>query len=320
MSNEICKYTHPGISTYTEPLTAAPADGTLSNTFIICFSDREGCSDSLAKLIMDGRLIGFSFIGKDGKSNLSKVKKQILKLKKIHNHLNTLIILDYLNSPCFKNTEAIISAIIMLFEMDRKYKIPFGINTNGQTSYININKQSESNEELLFQLVAAVNACLTADLKESYEYIYDIVCDYLDSEFEKHNYCNFIDNNCELGQSKGVVNTKGVGCCYSYKLFRFLTIDFMYDHKPCENLKNCHCAIKCISCKLFTCECLKKRGIKFTPENILLLKCFFNRKQRLILRYNIFRTKELIIDKLLKCRKNMTPFIFYFLNRSYLIT
>ena len=46
---------------------------------------------------------------------------------------------------------------------------------------------------------------------------------------------------------------------------------------PCEHLKEDYtCGSKCIACKLFTCDYLEKKGIKFKIKDILLLNVFFN--------------------------------------------
>lgn len=54
----------------------------------------------------------------------------------------------------------------------------------------------------------------------------------------------------------------------------------------CEHLKEDYtCGAKCISCKLFTCNYLEKKGIKFRIKDILLLDVFFNPIQKYFIRY-----------------------------------
>ena len=109
-----------------------------------------------------------------------------------------------------------------------------------------------------------------------------------------------------------------MGCCYTFK----------YSPNPfakelLTNVKQCHflnckkCSIKSISCKLFTCKSLQKKGIKFNSHKILLLDCFFNKKQHLILNKNFFKTKDEIINKLLE--NNYEPYFIYYINKNYII-
>ena len=87
--------------------------------------------------------------------------------------------------------------------------------------------------------------------------------------------------------------------------------------KQCQYLNCNKCSIKSISCKLFTCNSLQKKGIKYDTHEILLLDCFFNNKQHLILSKNFFKTKEEIINKLLE--KNYEPYFLYYIKGKYRI-
>ena len=70
----------------------------------------------------------------------------------------------------------------------------------------------------------------------------------------------------------------------------------------CEylNKENYTCDAKCISCKLFTCDYLEKKGIKFKIKDILLLDTFFNPIQKYYIKYMVFTQKEKIIKRILK--------------------
>ena len=70
----------------------------------------------------------------------------------------------------------------------------------------------------------------------------------------------------------------------------------------CEYLVNRRCSAKCITCKLFTCDYLEKNGIKFRMNDILLIKCFFNPIQMLIMKCSPFTLKEKILKRLLLFR------------------
>lgn len=86
---------------------------------------------------------------------------------------------------------------------------------------------------------------------------------------------------------------------------------------PCVYLQNRQCVAACISCKLHTCYYLKSQGVEFKINKMLLLACFFNFKQKLILKYNVFKTREAILDKLLE--PNFIPYIFYYIFALYKI-
>ena len=55
----------------------------------------------------------------------------------------------------------------------------------------------------------------------------------------------------------------------------------------CEylNKENYTCDAKCLPCKLFTCDYLESKGIKFKIKDILLLNVFFNPIQKLETRW-----------------------------------
>ena len=143
---------------------------------------------------------------------------------------------------------------------------------------------------------------LLETLKEQYEAVYDLTCKDLDKQFKDHNFCDFKNNQCIAHRHLG--NTKTMGCCNTRGSI-------------CPYLKNEQCSINCISCKLFTCNYLKRKGINFKVRNNPLLKRFFNKKQLLVLTNNLFHDKDVIIQKLLKTKQSKMPFIiFYLLNKE----
>ena len=69
----------------------------------------------------------------------------------------------------------------------------------------------------------------------------------------------------------------------------------------CEYLgEDCKCSAKCLSCKLYTCDYLEKKGVKFNIDDIPYLYLFFNPIQKWIIKTSVYTTKEKIIKKLLK--------------------
>ena len=166
-------------------------------------------------------------------------------------------------------------------------------------------------------ILNAFKAFEIKDKKKQYSFVYDLVCDYLDNLWVKTNPCKFCDNKC-LATRNNHLYLKEDGCCYSFEWTKNI-------FKPIKNKKRCkylgqnkRCQVKNISCLLFTCEYLTKSGtFNINYNDLLLLKLFFNRKQKLILRYNYFQKKEKIISKLLK--EDNTPYIVYLLKYKFTI-
>ena len=149
----------------------------------------------------------------------------------------------------------------------------------------NINYLNDIDSKWKLYSVIAANI---KNLEKRYNYIYDIVCDYLDNEFQEKNICQFRNNKC-IGVTDGYHCKESVnGCCYGRK------------RGLCKNFNKGKCSIKSISCKLFTCRYLKKNKIKYHSDNIPLLKYFFNKRQKTIIEDSIFIDKEQIINMLLK--------------------
>ena len=151
----------------------------------------------------------------------------------------------------------------------------------------NIDIKKEKDERIinLYHIEKALNI---KNKKERYEYIYDVVCDYLDSNFYGKNLCEFKNNKCLGDRNKKF--EKSCGCCNGR------------DRGTCKYLVDGRCSIKCMACKLFTCPSLKKKGIKFRVRDIPLLKYFFSLRQKEVLAYTIFTPKDEVIEKLIRYR------------------
>ena len=134
------------------------------------------------------------------------------------------------------------------------------------------------------------------DIKERYSYLYDLLCNYLDNEFKEQNICDF---NCGICKKRQYLKDNNIkkdtyinGCCYSY-----------LDKKNCDHLnKDGTCNVKCLGCKLFTCNYLKKQGYKYKLKNIYLSKYFFNFWQRNFIEYTFRKPKEYVLKGILKRR------------------
>ena len=154
---------------------------------------------------------------------------------------------------------------------------------------INYNKDDKEQKDFIL----AINAIFYNNRRERYNYIYDTVCEYLDSNFYGKNLCDFKDNKC--GEKRNTSST--TGCCHHFKhkwLGPFSKLVL------CEHLKDDYtCGAKCISCKLFTCDYLENKGIKFRIKDILLLNVFFNPLQKYFIKYMVFTPKDKIIKRLM---------------------
>jgi len=138
----------------------------------------------------------------------------------------------------------------------------------------------------------------------------------LDDIFKEHNYCDFIDGRCiairnDLGNQLFTMPSETVGCCFTREP------GTIRDLKVCDHLCDGSCKTKCISCKLYTCDYLKYKGIGFCLSNFPCLGRVFNKKQLDVFIANTFRTREAIISKLLEVEKNRLPlFLFRYLRKS----
>ena len=141
----------------------------------------------------------------------------------------------------------------------------------------------------------AVNAIFYNNRYEMYNYIYDNVCDYLDGFFYGKNYCDFKNNKC----GEKINTSSNIGCCRHYKN-KLLGPLLPNNFTPCEYLKEDHtCSAKCLGCKLFTCDYLRKKGIRFKMKDILLLDVFFNPLQKYYIKVKVFTPKEKILKRLM---------------------
>lgn len=169
------------------------------------------------------------------------------------------------------------------------------------------------------EIICALKAICIDDTKEKYTLIYDYVFDMLDKIWKEKNPCKFCNNYCIATRNKKYINQSD-GCCYSFEYSNNI-----FSLSPLKNKQKCKylnpdksCATKNLSCKFFTCKYLRKNeNFNLDMKDYLLIQSFFSKKQQLILKYNFFRSKEEIIDKLLE--KNHTPYFIYDFNCKYRI-
>ncbi len=170
-------------------------------------------------------------------------------------------------------------------------------------------KLLHNNDEMIEHVI---NACNMSDERQRYEYIYDVICDYLDKAFARYNYCQFVNDVCISGQANDS-HYHAFGCCFikprnnplqrvGRYFLRRQGVLFLNVQQPtkCPHLAGKDCQIKAIACKLFTCNYLQKQGINFNVDDFVLLRAFLNNRQKRILQYSFYHDKQDVIDQLIK--------------------
>lgn len=207
-----------------------------------------------------------------------------------------LLVVDKIKESYIKNSnritfiintdidEDVLMPLVKLFRIAKKNKIDIGIDNIVGFSY-------KLNDDLLKTL----QALLQEDVYKECEVVYDYICDELDKKFADNSICQFENNRCIVNR-KHYNKDKVMGCCYSFDYNGL----YFSNVKLCEHQKEHKCDIKCMACKLFTCEYLRKHGIRFTLEKMPVALAFFSKKQRNILRTTFFVEKETVIKKVMK--------------------
>ena len=214
-----------------------------------------------------------------------------IKLFKILENGTFLLKIDF-NNFDEKQYRKILKKLLYIKKIIVNSKIKIGISKDLKTLLgyiINYNENNKNQNDFIL----AINAIFYNTRYERYNYIYDTVCNYLDNCFCEGNLCDFKNNKC--GEKR---NTSSVtGCCHHFKNKYLGPLSKLV---LCEYLKEDHtCGAKCISCKLFTCDYLERKGIKFKIRDILLLDTFFNPLQKYCIKYMVFNPKEKIIKRLM---------------------
>jgi len=214
-----------------------------------------------------------------------------LKLVKIIKCKIFLLKIDF-NSFDEKEYRKILKKLLFIRKILSKTNIPIGLQQDSKILLGYVLNYDENNKKQ-YEFILGINAIFYNSKKERYNYIYDAACDYLDSFFYGKNLCDFKDNKC--GEKRNTTST--TGCCHH---FRIKCLGPLTKLVLCEYLKEDYtCGAKCLGCKLFTCDYLEKKGIKFKIRDILLLDVFFNPIQKYFIRYKVFTPKEKVMKILL---------------------
>ena len=78
------------------------------------------------------------------------------------------------------------------------------------------NEQNKDHKDF----ISAINAIFYPNRYERYNYIYDNVCDYLDSYFYGKNLCDFKNNKC--GEKRNT--DSNTGCCHHFQSLYYVSI------------------------------------------------------------------------------------------------
>lgn len=186
--------------------------------------------------------------------------------------------------------------IIEILKIANMNNISFVRNESGEIKH-NFLIKNNDNYEKIELLERLFNVLKFKSFKQIYSYIYDSICDDLDKKFEQNNYCDFKNDKC-IAQRTVKTAHKTMGCCYMHTYSKIMSMPISLG--LCKYLQDKKCSKKCITCKFFTCKYLKKKGIVFRLEDYEIFKYFFNRKQKRIINESFFKTKEEIIDLLIK--------------------
>ena len=230
-------------------------------------------------------------------------------------------------SKIFKSKVSKYPAIKICFRKDIKYNIycikkliklnqnniEFGTNYKGLTV-----KYILSNTNL--EIISALKALEIKNKKEQYTFIYNNLCQQLDDIWSEKNPCNFCNNICIVNRERLASFTEN-GCCYSFNYSKGF-VNLVDDTTPVKTCKYIEpqkgCTTKNLPCKIFACKFVtKKFNFKINTKNLLLFEAFFNSKQKLILKYNFFKSDTEIIEKLLE--KNNMPYLIYRLRMKFII-
>ncbi len=234
------------------------------------------------------------------KMTASKIEKtSIFRLKRIIKKDGFFV--PYIDCMEIEKVDEFFKRLIILY----KYCFKASIQTsNKENILVYIKNKDKVDEALSANIYKFFELISLGDIKEIYSRIYDEVCDYLDGEFQKHNYCDFKDDSCACQRSKMKVNGEKDGCCINTFYYRKI------DHMPvftgrCKNLKDGGgCKIKSIGCKLFTCRYLRRQGIRYKCENFYWLNMFWSKKQQAFVNESYFKSKEEILGNLIKLDSN----------------
>lgn len=228
------------------------------------------------------------YIAKDNMFYLENSKKKINKLynflKNVEISQNTVIFhIDFSDTNLsLKQSDKLVCVIKKL----KRHKL-----LNDKKILVYRKKGPSCYEEFVKHSILLLNYKAK---KEKYNYLYDSICDYLDDIVVKNNVCGFENDKCIAKKNTNCT----MGCCHHFKN-RYFGLLYEKELHLCEYQKDKRCTAKCITCKMYMCDTLRKKGYKFTTQNVLLIKRYFNPIQKLVIITSFFTPKEKIMKRLM---------------------
>lgn len=188
-----------------------------------------------------------------------------------------------------KSTIKIIKRIKKYFYICNLINKNIGIEKNNEYVIANIETLEEKNN-LYFSIESALHALTIKNRKDRLNFVYKKAAMYLDKEIVEKNLCGFHDDKCIVKKDTPCT----MGCCHHYPhkrtgIFRNEKLQL------CEYQIDKKCTANCITCKMYMCPEMEKKGYKYNVFNVPLINCFFNILQKLILSVSFFTTEEKIM-------------------------
>lgn len=167
------------------------------------------------------------------------------------------------------------------------------------------------------EIIDCIKAIFIDNRDEKYEFIYNTICNQLDQKWINENPCKFENNICIC--ERQYKNPRENGCCYAF-WYKNLGSQITGIHQ-CEHLHPTeHCRNANITCKLYVCPYLKKySNFRIKLREIMMVKIFFNKYQKIIIKNNFFIKKEELLKKLKNDEYRIKPLLLYYVDRSFLV-
>ncbi len=146
---------------------------------------------------------------------------------------------------------------------------------------LNISDNIKENDKE--ELLMCEHAFNIKDKYKRLEYVYDSICNYHDKLYISTNICEFDNNGDCLAKRNNKCKVKHNGCCGT-----------------CKYLGNNGCTIKCMACKGYFCNYIKKvKKIKGINKQ-KLFKYFLSHPQKQICMVNFWTPKEYTLKIMMK--------------------
>ena len=280
------------------------------NTTILCFTDHPD-SQLYNEFIKSHKIKNFYYFG-----NIIDVPEEIhcrRMTKSFFQKMEDNIVLVFFLNSDFKTLRESICVTKAMITYSQKWKKNMTFHYQGKQILGLLYGESKYTQDL----IQCLNLLQIDTAKEQQNKAYDLCCDQLDQLFMKNNYCEFHHDNTCIANRKRCLPHSEMGCCYSFKYTGNLTTKMVKNVQLCKHQQNKTCNTKNLGCKLFTCRYLKEKGILFDSSQLLLLQCFFSKKEIKILTSNFFKSKEELFQKIRK--KDHSPYWWFIAWNQYRI-